>query len=257
MIGLIRTLYKIPIFKRLIPSIIKIYVKLFNINEKIIINKQIKLSLNLNNPIDREIYLKGQYEEKQIHYLQQLISKNKIDVFIDIGAHMGFYSMNMSINAIQIHSFEPVMNNFIQLKRNKDLNKFDNIKLYNFALSDEEKKIKMWVPDKYKTGGFSVYDDNDKEMKKYNMKKIFKLESECKKGDDILKIRNKKIAIKIDVERHEKKVLKGITNLIKKNKTIIQIELFDERVSDVTSLLKKESFIQLNQIKRDFYFKNY
>ena len=34
----------------------------------------------------------------------------------------------------------------------------------------------MWVPDKNKTGGFSIYDRDDEEINKYNEEKIFKIE---------------------------------------------------------------------------------
>ena len=52
--------------------------------------------LNPKNPIDREVYLKDYYEKKQISFLEKEIDKNNIDIFIDIGAHMGFYSINLS-----------------------------------------------------------------------------------------------------------------------------------------------------------------
>ena len=51
-----------------------------------------------------------------------------------------------------------------------------------------------------KTGGFSIYDNNDDEIKKYDSSKIYVQECESDIGDKLLNIKNKKIAIKIDVE---------------------------------------------------------
>ena len=170
---------------------------------------------------------------------------------------MGFYSINISKKNITTYSFEPVKKSFEQLEKNKRLNKINNIFLYNIALSNKKKIIEMWVPDKNKTGGFSIYDSNDEELGKYNEKKIFKIESKSDLGDNLLKFENQKIAIKIDVERHEKNVLEGMANILNNNKTIIQIELFDERKKEILDHMKKNNYMHFHTIKRDYYFKNF
>ena len=115
----------------------------------------------------------------------------------------------------------------------------------------------MWVPDKNKTGGYSIYNANDEELKKYNEKNTFKIESKCNLADNLMVFNNEKIAIKIDVERHEKKVLDGMTNILNNNKNIIQIELFDERKKEIFERLKKNNYIHFHTIKKDYYFKNF
>lgn len=254
---MLQILVKIDLFKRIVPSLLKIFVNFLRSNEVKIKNKKLLFYLNLKNPIDREIYLRGDYEKEQIKFLSEQINKYKINFFIDIGAHMGFYSINMSKQNVSIYSFEPIKKNFEQLSKNKNLNKIDNMFLYNLALSDKKKNIKMWVPDKNKTGGFSIYDINDEEIKKYNKEKIFKIESKSDLGDNLINLKDEKIAIKIDVERHEKKVLKGIPNILNNNKVIMQIELFDERKGEIFEYLKKNNYINFHSIKKDYYFKNF
>ena len=108
--------YKFKIFKRIIPSIIK----KINFNNYVVINhNNFMLKLNLNSPIDVQIYLTKKYEEENIFFLKKLIKKNKINFFFDIGAHMGFYSMNMASHfpKIYIKSFEPIKSSFYQLKK--------------------------------------------------------------------------------------------------------------------------------------------
>ena len=76
-------------------------------------------------------------------------------------------------------------------------------------------------------------------------------------GDEILKFKNKNIAIKIDVERHEKKVLEGIVKLINSNKVLIQIEIFEKRKADIFSFLIENNFKNIHNIQKDHFFKNY
>jgi FkbM family methyltransferase len=177
-------LYRFKFLKRIVPSIFKICIKIFNINNVTIKHKKSLFLLNLKNPIDREIYLKNKYEKKQLNYLIKFIKKKNVSIFLDIGAHMGFYSINLSRIVKNIYAFEPSPNNYSQLKQNVSINKIRNIKVFNKALSNVTKnKIKMWVPDKNRTGGFSIPDSNDHELKKYNSNKIFSIISSCEKLD--------------------------------------------------------------------------
>tara|TARA_A100001015_G_scaffold283896_1_gene349710 strand:+ start:16 stop:333 length:318 start_codon:yes stop_codon:yes gene_type:complete len=93
---ILQILYKIDLLKRIVPSLLKIFIKFFKSNEVIVKNNEVLFQLNLMNPIDREIYLKGDYEKQQIDFLSEQITKHKINYFFDVGAHMGFYSINMS-----------------------------------------------------------------------------------------------------------------------------------------------------------------
>ena len=254
---IIQKIYKFRIFKRIIPTFLKIYIKLLKKNEIIIRHNDINLKLNLFNPIDREIFLKGNYEKKQIDCLVNFIKDNKIIYFIDIGAHMGFYSLIISNLKIKVFSFEPVKNNFKQLNENKKLNKFENMEIYNFALSNKEKQVEMWVPNKEKSGGYTIYDPKDEELEKYDIRKINKEQCISKIGDNIIKIKNEKVAIKIDVERHELNVLDGLNNFLKENDIILQIELFEDRRDNIIKYLEEHNFKHINTIKKDFYFKNF
>jgi hypothetical protein len=68
-------LYKFKILKRIIPSVIKIISK-FIIKSYVTIDfNNFKLKLNLNNPIDRTIFLKNKYEEENIFFFTAIVRK--------------------------------------------------------------------------------------------------------------------------------------------------------------------------------------
>ena len=231
-------------------------VKIFHIKEIKVIHNNLIFSLNPKNPIDREIYLKDKYEDDQITFLKKKIDENRIKIFIDIGAHMGFYSINLSKKKLDIYAFEPIVENFNQFKKNILINKIYNIKAYNCALSNIKRSATMWVPDKDRTGGFAIYNKNDEALTKYSIKNISKRVIQTNIGDDLLDIKDSVIAIKIDVERHEEEVLYGINKLLENNKIVIQIEIFEERKKQIFDLLENKNYYLIHSIEKDYYFTN-
>ena len=113
----------------------------------------------------------------------------------------------------------------------------------------------MGVSDIKRTGGFSVFNKNDEELKKYNLTYSELTQSDL--ADNMLDIKNSNIAIKIDVERHEEEVLLGASKLLTENKVIIQIEIFDERKKKVFNILQSYKYQLYNNIGKDYYFRNF
>ena len=252
--------YNIKILKRIIPSLLKIYINIFNKSNIIIDQNNKKYNLNLKNSIDRELFFKKEYEKENLDYLINVIKNEEINFFLDIGAHMGYYTVEIAdyFKNIKIYSFEPIDKNYNQLKTNITINNInDRVKSFHIALSDQKKEAVMWVPDKNKTGGFSIFDKNDLELKKYNSGNIYKENTFCDKIDNLVAIQNQKIAIKIDVERHEKFVLLGGEKLIKNNKILLQVEIFEQEKSKMNDFLKKNKFYFLANRGKDYFYKNY
>ena len=153
---------------------------------------------------------------------------------------------------------EPIESNFNQLKSNVDLNNLGaRIKVYKKILSNKSEKMKMWVSDKNKTGGFSVYDEKDQEIKRYDASKITYEFSFSERLDNIYKIKNEKIALKIDVERHEKYVIMGAEKIFNNNKVILQIEIFDQQKQEVESMLNKMNFYFIKSNEKDNFYSNF
>ena len=241
---------QIPFLKRFIPSLIK---RISFLNKTQIIKFNFgKIKLNLLQSIDREIYLTGFYEKEQLVFLDQISKKNKITHFLDIGANIGYYSLYFKkIN--NIHAFEPNKKNFLRLQENCELNNL-SMKLYNLGLSNSNSESEIWYTDKDKMGGSAIFDKNDLELRKYNPQNIIKERIKIKRLDELLDIKNKKILVKIDVERHEKKVLEGMSKLIEQNDIILQIEIGDQNKNEVFNYLKKIQLIWINTIRHDHYF---
>ena len=78
--------------------------------------------------------------------------------------------------------------------------------------------------------------------------------------DNLLKIKNKFLILKIDTEGYELEVLKGAIQLLKNNKCFCQIEVKDNNKNEVFSFLNDLDYnlVSTNQINiTDFFFSNF
>ena len=253
-----KILKKIPLIKRVYPSIMKMFYK----------NKKIKFKFfglnlegNFNEPMNKEIFLFNNYENLQIEFLIKNIKKYDLKYFIDIGANSGIYSLIIGdkFNEIKVKSFEPVKKTITEFKNNLKLNnKLKNIKLYEFGLSNKNSQLLMKAKvrdDFIQSSGFGVVKTNDNLKNLYIEKNIFKV------GDSIIKLKDKDISIKIDVEGHEYEVLQGLKKLINHNRIFLQIEIFNKNFNSTDKILKRQKFKLLDSIyndgKTDYYYKNF
>jgi len=247
-------LYSFKFFKRIVPSLIR---KLsFSTNKNTIFLYNFKINLYLSSSIDREIYLKNEYEKDQLDFVNKEMLNQKYDYFFDIGAYIGYYSLSLCKLVTKTVAFEPNQQNFQRLRKNVEINNF-NISCHNLGCSDSKKKLKLWYTDKNKRGGSSILQDSDKEINKYDKTKLIFEEIETDKLDNLYLLKNMKIFFKIDVERHELNVLKGASNILSNNQNYLQIEIFPHLQDKVLSFLNNKNFRLLHRINNDFYLKNF
>ena len=256
---MIPKLIKLPILKRLIPSISLRLLRILKKNRGYFKINDFKMFLDFLDPIDREIILSQEFEKQEIDFLVNQIRINNINYFLDVGANCGYYSLKISkeISNIKILSFEPNVEAYSKFSKTlkKNLNLSKKIKLENFGLSDKSAKLKMQSMLKFgyaQTGGSSVIDKNLNN-------KNFLFFADFKIGDDYLKLTNEKISIKIDVEGHELRVLKGIKNIIKQNQCILQIEIFSKNYDNVNNFLLSfgyKNFYEVNK-RSNYFYKNF
>ena len=252
-------LVKFPLLKRLIPSLSIRFLKLLKKNRGYFNINKTKMFLDFLDPIDREIILHQEFEKLEINFLIKQININKIDYFLDVGANCGYYSLNVAkeVSNIIIRSFEPNNEAYFKFSKSleKNLNLSKKIKLEKFGLSNKSKKLEMQSKVKFgyvQTGGSGIINDN-----KIKDNSIFF--GNFKIGDEYIKLINRKIAIKIDVEGHELNVLEGLKQTLKKNKCILQIEIFNDNFEKTNNFLVNNNFKKISEIKSNInsIYKNY
>jgi FkbM family methyltransferase len=192
-----------------------------------------------------------QTELKRIHFKRQISKDNFVtdepeyqilhnfithgDWVIDIGANVGHYTKRFSDLAGphgRVIAFEPVPTTFSLLSANVQLFTYSNVSLINTAISDKTDLVGIFLP-KFSTGLTNYYEaqissalDNSLSVLAISL--------------DTLCIDKRVALIKVDVEGHELKVLKGMLKFLEKHRPVLIIET---NLKEVISTLKSFDYI--------------
>jgi protein-L-isoaspartate O-methyltransferase len=133
----LKYLLRLPIFKRLIPSLSIRVLKILKRNRGYFQIKDIKMYLDYLDPIDREIILFQNYEQKEFNHLCELINLNKVRIFVDVGANCGYYSLFVSqlSSIVKVFHMNQIMKLILNLKKHY-IKMIIFKKKYNFLILD-------------------------------------------------------------------------------------------------------------------------
>lgn len=214
-----------------------------------------------SNYIDWGVYFKGGHEKGLVQFLKKEISK--FDFLLDIGANTGTISLPFIFDEnLKIVCFEPLTYSFNKLKENFENNNAPKKhKLYKLAISNCSKTSEIHFSKTNENTGFASI-NNFFKSKNLSTEKI-----ELDTLDNKLKIRNKNIIIKIDVEGHEKEVIEGSMEILKNNKILMYLECRDRDVIEMMKTLgfkafffkfkgKKLNFLK-NELTQDVILRNF
>lgn len=168
-----------------------------------------------------EILNFGDYEHDDEVLIYQLI-KDK-NVIFDIGAHLGWYSINLSKrfpNSV-IHAFEPIKPTYEILERNIISNEIKNVNLHNFGFSDKNKSVSFY----YSELGSPIASEENI----FNIEEYKKIKCSLTLLDDFVINNNIQQIdfIKCDVEGAEFSIIKGGFKSINRFLPIIVLEIVE------------------------------
>lgn len=192
------------------------------------------------------VYVVVQEYEKQMQKYFNL----REGVFIDIGAHIGKYSIQLA-NKLgkkgHVFAFEPEESNFQFLKKNIELNVINNVEAYKKGLYSTEMETTLFV-----SGAGEMYQSIYNRDEGWSEQTIqlttldhFVKENKISRID----------LIKIDTERTEFEVLKGGRASLQKFRPDIIIEIGVENFDKTNQLLENIGYRKRAQIDfENFYY---
>jgi FkbM family methyltransferase len=194
--------------------------------------------LNDTHGLEHELYYKGTYEKATMHVIHSCLKEG--DTFIDVGANIGVVSLYASIcvgNSGSIWAFEANPATVKLLEDNIALNKFTNIKIYEYALGAQEGTGEIYPETVENNRGAAS-------MLKREGQSTVKFDIVIKKLDDVIGDTKPKL-IKMDVEGWELEVLKGSKNILSgTDAPILIVECFMDRENTIGSPSEIFKFIK-------------
>jgi len=186
----------------------------------------------MDKSVLKEVWIKNIYDKYQIKV-------EKGDTVIDIGAHIGVFSIyacELSETG-KVYAFEPFIENFKRLENHKNINHKENLAIYNLGVSSITGVQTLHLSPDNNTGGHSLHLKTESD-KTIDIETI-RLNDFCEK-ENITQID----FLKLDCEGAEYEILLSDESILNKVKKII-MECHphkDHTVDEMMSLLKKNQF---------------
>ena len=198
---------------------IKIIMKKFESNFKsdYAIVQGSKMFLDPGDSLDLSI--NGVYGELDTKIIREEIHEG--DIVIDVGANIGYYTLifaQLVGSSGKVFAFEPEPKNFEILKKNIEINNYQNIVAEQKIVSDKSGIVKLFIAE-HGIVGHRI--NQQKSSQKFIEVESIILDNYIKK----LNLDNKINFIKIDVEGSEPKVLEGAKEIMQKSN---QLKIFTE-----------------------------
>lgn len=173
-------------------------------------------------PTYRSVYQFGILDSWELIVQKTLVDRlHKGDVFIDVGANVGFYTLLASAlvgDTGQVHSFEPTPSTFAVLKENRG--ERTNIHLNQLALGEQEGEATLADFGLLDSGLNSLHTLEHKGIRSEKITvKITTLDSYCKEKN------LKPTMIKVDVEGMEYEVLQGAVETLRTARPVLILEV--------------------------------
>lgn len=176
------------------------------------------------------------FDHYQVEVYQKALEFTPIRLCaIDVGAHVGIFTLYMEKDFDKVVAFEPIAKNYLSLGiniRNEAVNP-DRVSTRNVALSDKMGTVKLTHPTRNNSGTWMISEEGKSVINCMPL--------------DIFSV--KPNLMKLDIQGHELQALKGAYNTITKHKPTLIVEVWGvEDTRELTDYI--DIVLQYKQVAR-------
>lgn len=185
------------------------------------------------------IMVSGLWERDVHEFLYGRIRQD--DVVIDVGANIGIYAIPLSRKVKKVIAFEPNSICCRMLRDSAQLNKIDNLVIYENAV-DEFRKTILYEMSRVpmNSGVADSLGENVISVKSIDL-------------DSALQYEHRLDWLLIDVEGHELSVIKGACNILQKHSPKLIIEIRNENIDQAKPFLRERGY-SLRKLGGMYYY---
>lgn len=178
--------------------------------------------------ISNQIATTKSYEPSVTRTIKEYL--NKGDVFVDVGANIGFLTM-LAASIVgpegKVLGFEPNPNNYMIAQKSVELNAFDHVELFQNAVSDVPQSIKFISEG---SNGYAAMDGDP------SVQYQISFFAQAVVLDDALKDAKRIDMIKMDIEGAEPQAIKGMQQVLKQHRPIVITEFSPSMMRHVSNV---------------------
>ncbi|MFO7984027.1 MAG: FkbM family methyltransferase [Desulfuromonadales bacterium] len=188
------------------------------LTKKLLFKTPVEFKVAAKDVIGRTIFKKGGYDTELTNYILDHIEFSENDVFIDVGANIGWYSILVGKNnpfLNKVVAFEPDPFNFTLLQENIKKNEGNKVLANKIAVSDKVSTATLYKYSEHNLGRHSLLPINDGERLEVKTTTLDDYWDEHMSPQDIPRL------IKIDTEGYEYNVVLGAGKLLEKGPVVL------------------------------------
>ncbi len=227
----------------------------------------LRLVLDVREKSQQGMAIHLRYEGFATRHLQSLLEPG--DVAVDVGAHVGYFSLLASRlvgSTGRVVAFEPNPTNRAQLLRNIEINAASNVSVAPFALADYNGTSILYLNPFNEGGGrlvpFERFPDGQLRWSREQASRLFRgqtleVQVQVRRLHELMHLfaEGRRIAaVKIDVEGGELAALRGMSEILRRDRPALIVEIASASVGAVTGLLKSLGYTSGDRSGMDWVF---
>lgn len=210
--------------------------------------------LDPRNWLDCELAMGRPYENEVVAHAAATMERERLDVFVDIGANLGLYTVLLGQLPFvtQVVAFEPVRRNFNQLLANVFANRLDGkVEAHRLALGDKAEQLTIHIDPR--STAIARFDRSleARDPASFALREVVSVAP----FDTVVSLTQARVFVKIDVEGHAAAVLRGMDRFLAENDAVVQVELFPEEEGTITEIFDRHGYEAAEAFGRDRYFR--
>lgn len=169
------------------------------------------------------------------------------DLFVDVGANVGYYTLLAATHRIPVIAFEPQKKLVELVKRSLKRNRIDKVMVNRMALSDEFGNLTLVIPE-FHSGGAALENGISPAGINFTRETVV-----VEPFDRIVSVpETDRILVKIDAEGAEPKVIRGMKNTLETHLMTIVLEWESRRWEDPLAFARElEAIGPLSYVNED------
>ncbi len=212
------------------------------------------IALNLDHYVDALLYLFADYEKDEIRTLAALSREIDSSIFLDIGAHIGLFTIALSSGMREVHAFEPHPDNFRRLTEN--VSGLAHVRCHEVAISDGAGDVALHAPVRDTHVDFGKFNAGAHTLEPTPGGSGTFMTVRRGRLDDLLAFHGRRLTMKVDVEGHELPALRGATDTLSNNRCVVMVESFPDRRTSVFRFLTDLGYRHRHSHRENHFFEN-